>query len=164
MTRCHLPDHPVIPLLPAPCSPLGPTSCRHMQEHNDTLLTILLAALTKGTSACNEIVDKVGGRWIAVASGLACCAGRRIVKHFTESLRRMPLWQAGMQQAMANASPWQDLITSPPPPPPAPPQCNLAFDRVSLKGSGRKGGGGMGSTIGLGLPMSMMGGGPPGFL
>ncbi|KAI7842094.1 hypothetical protein COHA_004289 [Chlorella ohadii] len=67
-------------------------------EHNDTLLTILLAALTKGTAACNEIVDK----------------------------------------------------------------CNLAFERVSLKSSGRKGGGGMGSTIGL--PLSMMGGGPPGFL
>ncbi len=41
-------------------------------------------------------------------------------------------------------------------------QCNLAFERVSLKSSGRKGGGGMGSTIGL--PLSMMGGGPPGFL
>ncbi|EFN52982.1 hypothetical protein CHLNCDRAFT_58697 [Chlorella variabilis] len=60
-------------------------------EHNDTLLAILLAAVTKGTASCNEIVDK----------------------------------------------------------------CNLAFDRVSLKGSGRKGGG-MGSTIGL--PMGMLGG------
>ena len=47
---------------------------------------------------------------------------------------------------------------------PRPPQCNLAFDRVSLKGAGRKGGGGMGTTIGLGLPMAMLGGGPPGFL
>ena len=30
------------------------------QEHNDTLLAILLAAVTKGTASCNEIVDKVG--------------------------------------------------------------------------------------------------------
>jgi hypothetical protein len=48
-------------------------------------------------------------------------------------------------------------------------QCNLAFDRISLKG-GRKGGGGGGgggggSTIGLGLPMGMLGGiGSAGFL
>jgi hypothetical protein len=44
-------------------------------------------------------------------------------------------------------------------------QCNMAFDRVSLKGSSRKGGGGgMGSTIGL--PLGMMGGmgGPGGYL
>lgn len=43
-------------------------------------------------------------------------------------------------------------------------QCNLAFDRVSLKGGRKGGGGGMGSTIGLGLPMGMLGGGAPGFL
>lgn len=45
-------------------------------------------------------------------------------------------------------------------------QCNLAFDRVTLGKGGRKGGGGgMGSTIGLGLPLGMLGGGgPPGFL
>lgn len=36
-------------------------------------------------------------------------------------------------------------------------QCNMAFDRVSLKG-GRKGGGGMGSTVGLGLPLGALGG------
>jgi hypothetical protein len=43
------------------------------------------------------------------------------------------------------------------------PQCNLAFDRTSLKGGGRKGGGGMGSTIGL--PMGIMSGlGSGGFL
>ncbi|KAL4855882.1 COP9 signalosome complex subunit 6a [Chlorella vulgaris] len=44
-------------------------------------------------------------------------------------------------------------------------KCNMAFDRVSLKGSSRKGGGGgMGSTIGL--PLGMMGGmtGPGGYL
>ncbi|PSC73827.1 COP9 signalosome complex subunit 6a [Micractinium conductrix] len=68
-------------------------------ELNDALLSTLLAAVTKGAAACNEIVDK----------------------------------------------------------------CNLAFDRVSLKG-GRKGGGGggggMGSTIGLGLPMGLLGGAP----
>lgn len=43
------------------------------------------------------------------------------------------------------------------------PQCNLAFDRISLKGGRKGGGGGMGSTIGLGLPLGMLGGGP-GFL
>jgi hypothetical protein len=76
-----------------PAAPLPP------QEHNDTLLAILLAALTRGTAACNDVVDK----------------------------------------------------------------CNLAFDRTSLKGGGRKGGGGMGSTIGL--PMGIMSGlGSGGFL
>ncbi|KAL4439478.1 hypothetical protein ABPG77_008807 [Micractinium sp. CCAP 211/92] len=68
-------------------------------DHNDTLLSILLATVTKGTAACNEVVDK----------------------------------------------------------------CNLAFDRISLKGGRKGGGGGMGSTIGLGLPLGMLGGGP-GFL
>ncbi len=32
-----------------------------LQEHNDTLLAILLSTVTKGAAACNEIVDKVGG-------------------------------------------------------------------------------------------------------
>ncbi|KAL4437304.1 hypothetical protein ABPG75_004443 [Micractinium tetrahymenae] len=68
-------------------------------DHNDTLLSILLATATKGTAACNDIVDK----------------------------------------------------------------CNLAFDRISLKGGRKGGGGGMGSTIGLGLPLGMLSGGP-GFL
>ena len=29
-----------------------------LQEHNDTLLTVLLATVTKGTAACSDIVDK----------------------------------------------------------------------------------------------------------
>lgn len=32
-----------------------------LQEHNDTLLAILLSTVTKGAAACNEIVDKVCG-------------------------------------------------------------------------------------------------------
>lgn len=35
-----------------------------MQEHNDALLAILLATVTKGTAACNAIVEKVGGGWV----------------------------------------------------------------------------------------------------
>ena len=57
--------------------------------------------------------------------------------------------------------------TLPPPPHASTPQCNLAFDRVTLGGKGGRkgGGGGMGSTIGLSLPLGMLGGGgPPGFL
>jgi hypothetical protein len=44
-----------------PAAPLPP------QEHNDTLLAILLAALTRGTAACNDVVDKV--RWRGGVNG-----------------------------------------------------------------------------------------------
>lgn len=66
---------------------------------------------------------------------------------------RYPACDAGLGAGLACSV---DACSQPVPyPPPLLVQCNLAFDRVSLKGSGRKGGG-MGSTIGL--PMGMLGG------
>ena len=123
---------------------------------------MLLATVTKGTAACNEIVDKVGGQ-----AGGRVQAGRRVHQWIGR-------WMAVLWERQRACSLHWRAPPTPPPPHPAPPgaawvalptlQCNLAFDRVSLKG-GRKGGGGGGSTIGLGLPMGMLGGmGGAGFL
>ena len=76
---------------------------------------------------------------------------------------RSALWRVQQPPLRAGSASHAALGLPDPKPPPSLPQCNLAFDRVSLKG-GRKGGGGggggMGSTIGLGLPMGLLGGAP----
>ena len=164
-----LPSLVTLPSLPrTSCNPPPPTRC--LQEHNDTLLAVLLATVTKGAAACNEIVDKVGG-WVGRRAGVGweqCWA----------------CWWVGGRVGGRRQHVCSQHWPAPPHPQPCCPrhtliprrgllwyavlQCNLAFDRISLKG-GRKGGGGGGggggSTIGLGLPMGMLGGmGSAGFL
>lgn len=75
--RRHSPPYPLLPARPRadlpPPSPLprrAVPAVPAVQDHNDTLLSILLATVTKGTAACNEVVDKVGQA--AYCSSVAC--------------------------------------------------------------------------------------------